>query len=267
MFLRETQDTIWLGQDQGELGVEKSSIRKMRRETTPDAEFMKRQRALAPDGDADGHWALAQWAEENGLSESANTEARTALRYRRNLHAARNFLVSKGFNNADDFNDVSPHAGGGGTSPAPESTAPVKNKKRRLTPGAGVVVFSNDGRELSGAYLRESDGTVWVSVDQGEAGVPRSAIVKINLQDTPDSEFLERRANLKTKDYSGRYELVQWAQKAGLEESANLAAREMLRDNPRSEAAYRFLSDKGALPEEYKNVNFQNLGSRGGVLK
>ncbi len=75
VLLRVAGETAWIAVDQGEVGLGLDEIASARPRGGATAEFRRRLAALAP-SDRPGLWALAVWADENGLYGSARELAR-----------------------------------------------------------------------------------------------------------------------------------------------------------------------------------------------
>lgn len=78
IYLEEKDGTVWIGIDQGEVGVDREHIVSMTASPNDDTEFSARKAKLSPK-DAAGHWRLAEWAKGKGLDSSAASEAEIVL--------------------------------------------------------------------------------------------------------------------------------------------------------------------------------------------
>jgi hypothetical protein len=91
IYLERKDGSVWVAVDQGEIGVDTKTIREMHVEDSATAEFRKRLSALQ-EKDADGHFALAEWARAKGLEGSAIAEAQRVIALDREDTRAHVFL-------------------------------------------------------------------------------------------------------------------------------------------------------------------------------
>lgn len=87
----DADGAIWVEVDGGEVGVEKSTIVEVVPGKASTADFNKRAESIGPK-DAEGWWELALWAERAGLTTSAKTAARNAIKINGEHEKAREFL-------------------------------------------------------------------------------------------------------------------------------------------------------------------------------
>jgi hypothetical protein len=119
-------------------------------------------------------------------------------------------------------------------------------------PGTGVSVRLSNEREITGTFIGERDGAVWLGVDGGEVGLDPSDIVLVRKQENDDTEFRRRAARL-GRDAAGWWSLAQWAQQRGLPGSADEAARRVVELAPDHPGARQLLGQEkvgGAWLEE-----------------
>ncbi|MEQ1917914.1 MAG: hypothetical protein ABL955_01835 [Elusimicrobiota bacterium] len=91
IYLEEKGSEIWIGIDQGEIGVDRKTIISITAEPNDDTEFNARKAKLAA-ADVAGHWRLAKWARAKRLESSAIAEAETVLALEPSHPAAHEFL-------------------------------------------------------------------------------------------------------------------------------------------------------------------------------
>ncbi len=116
-----------------------------------------------------------------------------------------------------------------------------EGKAPRIAKGTGVTVTLKGNKQVKGVYLGRHDGAVWVGLDGGEVGLEKETVLKIEPSETDDSEFLKRRAALASDDAKGHWELVKWADKAGLDSLAKGEAETVVRIDPEHLKARQFL--------------------------
>jgi len=74
IFIESKPDVIWVGVDQGEIGLDPQTVAAMKAESNPQSEYEKRLGKLAR-SDAAGRWELTLWAKESGLTATAEEGA------------------------------------------------------------------------------------------------------------------------------------------------------------------------------------------------
>lgn len=97
IYVERKDGAIWVSVDQGEIGIDTTTIVEMRVEASDTSEFRKR-RSVLKDTDVEGHFALAQWAREKGLESSAVAEAEHVLVLDPSHRLAHFFLGHVGIN-------------------------------------------------------------------------------------------------------------------------------------------------------------------------
>lgn len=114
-------------------------------------------------------------------------------------------------------------------------------KAKKAVKGDGVVISLVGGKEVKGIYLGAHDEAVWVGMDGGEIGIEPDTIVKITVTQTDESEFNKRKEALDPKDLAGWSALAKWAETKGLEDSAKIAAANVVALQPENEEARAIL--------------------------
>lgn len=110
-------------------------------------------------------------------------------------------------------------------------------------PGTGVTVRLANEREMTGTFIGERDGAVWLGVDGGEVGLDPSDIVLVRKQENDDTEFRRRAARL-GRDAAGWWGLAQWARQRALPGSAGEAARRVVELAPEHAGARALLGQE-----------------------
>ena len=91
IYLEEKAGTVWIGIDQGEVGVDREHIVSIKAAPNDDTEFSARKAKLSAK-DAAGHWRLSEWAKSKGLDSSAAAEAEIVIALVPTHAGAREFL-------------------------------------------------------------------------------------------------------------------------------------------------------------------------------
>lgn len=107
-------------------------------------------------------------------------------------------------------------------------------------PGSGVRVTLANQRQVTGVFLGEREGAVWVGVDGGEVGLEPADIVMVRQEDNEDAEYRRRAAGL-GRDADGWWALARWAQAHALPGSAEDAARRVVELSPEHPGARALL--------------------------
>lgn len=97
VYLGRRDGAVWVGVDEGEIGLEENTVVKIVPSKTNDSEFLKRKAALEPK-DATGHWKLAEWAISQGLESSAKSAAKIVVGLEPDHKEARQLLGHERYN-------------------------------------------------------------------------------------------------------------------------------------------------------------------------
>ncbi|MEQ1917913.1 MAG: hypothetical protein ABL955_01830 [Elusimicrobiota bacterium] len=104
----------------------------------------------------------------------------------------------------------------------------VKKSKTTIAKGEGVTVTLKGDREVKGVYLGRHHNAVWVGVGGGEVGLDEAQVLKVAPSETPENEFLRRKAALAPNDVKGWWELCKFASENELVNYARSAAENVL---------------------------------------
>ncbi len=107
-----------------------------------------------------------------------------------------------------------------------------KKTKKTIAKGESVTVTLKGEREVKGIYLGRHHNAVWVGVSGGEIGLDEDQVLTVTPTESPEHEFLRRKAALDAHDAKGFWELSMFASQNDLTPQAQSAAQHVLSIDP-----------------------------------